>query len=82
MDKVSLQMSHVQHKERFIATFLLHNLIPFMHKNIVSQTEDLEIEMKLESSLIGKTSTWMMHIQLQLDTIIVQLQDIKKWKEF
>ena len=82
MDKVSLQMLHVQHKEWFISTFPLYNLIPFMQQNIVSQIEDLEIEMKLESSLIGKISAWMMQIQSQLANITVQLQDIKKWKEF
>ena len=49
--------------------------------DIVSQEEDLEITMNLESSPIGETSAGMMQIQLQLVNLMVQLQDIKKGKE-
>ena len=49
--------------------------------DIVSQEEDLEITMNLESSPIGETSAGMMQIQLQLVNLMVQLHDIKKGKE-
>ena len=45
------------------------------------QEEALEIEMKLESSLIGETDVGMMQIQSQLDNLTLQLQEIKKSKE-
>ena len=52
MAKVSFQMSEVQHKEWFIATLLPDIWIPLMQQKIVSQTEALELMMKLESSLV------------------------------
>ena len=47
----------------------------------MSQTEALEIAMKLEASLVGDTGSGMMKIQSQLANLIVQLQDIKRGKE-
>ena len=82
MDKVIFQMLDIQHKVWFVATFLLHIWIPLMQQKIVSQIEALEIAMKLESSLIGEINTGMMQIQPQLFNLMVQLQDIKKGKEF
>ena len=52
-------MSYIQHKEWFITAMLPHIQTPLMQQNIVSQTEFLEITMKLESSLIGETSVGM-----------------------
>ena len=56
-------MSHVQHKEWFIAALLPHIQAPLMQQNIVSQTEALEIVMKLESSSIRDDGVGMMQIQ-------------------
>ena len=52
-----------------------------MQQKIVSQTEALEITLKIESSQIKDGGTRMMHIHSQLDNMMVQLQDIKKGKE-
>ena len=73
MDKVSFQMSDVQHKEWFIVSLLLHIWTPLMQQNIVSQITSLEIAMKLEASLVGDTSLGMMQIQSQLANLMVQL---------
>ena len=79
--KVSFQMSDVQHKEWFIAALLPQFWIMFTQQKIVSQTEDMEIEMKLESSPIGEIGAGMMQIQSQLANLTLQLQDIKKGKK-
>ena len=73
MAKVSFLMLDVQHKEWFIVALLLHTQIPLMQQNIVSQTEALEIAMKLESSPIGETGAGMMQIQSLLDNLTLQL---------
>ena len=73
MAKVSFEMLDVQHKEWFISVMLPHIWIALMQHNIMSQKKDLEITMKLESSPIGETSAGMMHIQLQLDNLALQL---------
>ena len=52
-----------------------------MQHNIVSQIEDMEIAMKLESSVVGDTDLGIMQIRSQLDNLIVQLQDIKRGKK-
>ena len=81
MAKVSFQMSDVQHKEWFIATLLPHIQTLLMQHKLVLRIEALEIEMKLEASLVGDTRLRMMKIHLHLDNITVQLQDIKRGKE-
>ena len=73
MAKVSFQMSNVQHKEWFIAALLPHIQTPFMQQNIVSYIEALEIEMKLEASIVGDTNSGIMQIQLQLANLMMQL---------
>ena len=60
MDKVSFQMSDVQQKKWFIAVLLPHIWILLMQQNILSQTEALEITMKLECSPIGEIGARMM----------------------
>ena len=47
MAKVSFQMSNVQHKEWFIAALLEHIRGLLMQQKIESQTEALELAMKL-----------------------------------
>ena len=64
MTKVSFHMSDVQHKEWFIVALLPHIRAPLMQPNIVSQTEVLELSMKLESSSIRDGGVGMMQIHL------------------
>ena len=52
-----------------------------MQQNIVTQSEALEIAMKLEASPIGESTVGMNKIQVQLVNLTLQLQDIKKGKE-
>ena len=82
MAKVSFQMSDVQHKEWFIATLLPHIQTLLMQQKLVLHTVDFEIAMKLESSWVRDTGSGMMQIQSQLANLMVNLQDIKRGKEF
>ena len=52
-----------------------------MQQNIATQTEALELAMKLEASPIGDGATGMIQIQSQLANLTIQLQDIKRGKE-
>ena len=74
-------MSDVQHKEWFIAALVSRIRQSLMQQNIATQSEALEIMMKLEASPIGETAGGMNQIQAQLATLTLQLQDIKKEKE-
>ena len=76
MAKVSFQMLDVQHKEWFIAALLPHIPGPLMQQNIESQTEALELEMKLEALPNGDGAAGMVQIQSQLDNLMIQIQDI------
>ena len=53
-----------------------------MQQKIATQSEALEITMKLEASPIGETAVEMNQIQEQLANLTLQLQDIKKDKEY
>jgi hypothetical protein len=46
----------------------------------VSQPEALEIAMKLESSPVGD-SGGMAQVQMQLDSLMIQLEELTKGKE-
>ena len=48
----------------------------------MTQSKDLETTMKLEASLVGETMVKMNQIQAQLANLNLQLQDIKKSKEY
>ena len=74
-------MSDVQHKEWFIISSVPHIRQTLMQQKIMTQSEDLEIMMKLEASPIGETTVGMNHIQAQLENLTLQLQDIRKEKE-
>ena len=52
-----------------------------MQRNIESQTEALELAMKMEASPIADGAACMVQIQSQLANLTLQLQDIKKGKE-
>ena len=56
-------MSNVQHKEWFIAVLLPHIRGSLMQQKIESQTEALELAMKLEASPIGDGTAGMVQIQ-------------------
>ena len=71
MAKVSFQMSDVQHKEWFIAALLPHIRGLLMQQKIESQTEVLELKVKLKASLIGNGATRMVQIQLLLDNLTI-----------
>ena len=75
-------MSNVQNKEWFIAALVPHIRQPLMQQKILMQSEALEIAMKLEASPVGETTVGMNQIQAQLANLTLQLQDIKKAKEY
>ena len=52
-----------------------------MQHKIESQTEELELTMKLEALPIGDGVEGMVQIQLQLANLTIQHQYIKKGKE-
>ena len=66
-------MSDVQHKEWFITALVPHIRQPLMKQNIVTQSEALEITMKLEASPIGEITVGMNRIQAQLANMMLQL---------
>ena len=74
-------MSDVQHKEWFITALVPHIRKPLMQHKIATQSEALEIAMKLEASPVGENVVGMNQIQTQLTNLMLQLQDIKKGKE-
>ena len=53
MERVSFEMRDIQHKEWFIMVLLSHIRLSLMEQNIVTQSEALEIAMKLEASPVG-----------------------------
>ena len=59
MAEVSFHMSDVQHKEWSIFTMFLHIHVPMMQQNIESQSESLELAMKLVVSSVGETGVGM-----------------------
>ena len=73
-------MYDVQNKKWFIASLLPHIWGPLMQQKIESQTEALELAMKLEASPIAYGAARMVQIQSQLANLTLQLQDIKKGK--
>ena len=62
MTWVNFDMSDVQHKEWFIVALVPHIRHPLMKQKIATQTEALEIAMKLEASLVGETVVGMNQI--------------------
>ena len=66
-------MSDVQKKEWFITTLVSHIRQMLMQKKIVTQSEALEIAMKLEASPIGESAVGTDQIQAQLTNLMLQL---------
>ena len=52
-----------------------------MQQKVTSQSEALEIVMKLEASPIAETSPGMVQVQNQLSNLTLQLQDMQKGKQ-
>ena len=80
MARVSFEMSDVQHKEWFIVALVSHFQKPLMQQKIATQSEALEIVMKLKDSPVGENVVGMNKIQAQLENLTLWLQDIKKDK--
>ena len=74
-------MGDIHHKEWFITALLTHIILPLMQQNNMTQSEVIDIAMKLEASLVGENAIGMNQIQMQLANSMLQLQDIKKGKE-
>jgi hypothetical protein len=66
---LSFQIPDEQNKEWFIVALLPHIKIPLMQQNIASQSELLEITMKLESSPMGESISSMSQILSQLTNL-------------
>ena len=81
MARVSFDMSDIQHKEWFIVELVPHIRHPFMQQKIVTQSEALEIAMKLEASPVGENATSRNQIETQPMNLTLQLQDMKKGKQ-
>ena len=58
-----------------------HINMPLMQQKFLTQSEALEIAMKLQASPVSETGVGMNQIQSQLANMTIQLQDIKKGKE-
>ena len=71
MAKVSFGMSDIQHKEWFITVLVPHIRMPLMQQKIATQSEALEIAMKLEASHVDETGVGMNQIQSQLAKLMI-----------
>ena len=80
--RVIFKMRKVQHKEWFITALVPHIKQLLMQQKIVTWSEALEIAMKLEALPIGETAVGMNQIQAQVANMTLQLQYIKKGKEY
>ena len=59
MARVSFEMNDIQHKEWFIATLRSHIRLPLMQQKILTQSEAMEIAMKLKASPVGENVVGM-----------------------
>ena len=66
MERISFDMSDIQHKKLFITTLLSHIRLLLMQQKIVTQSKALEITMKLEASPVGENVVGINQIQTQL----------------
>jgi len=62
-DQFTFQILDEQHREWFIVGLLSHIRCPLTQHKIVSQSEALEISMKLEASSVGKNGAGMVQVQ-------------------
>jgi hypothetical protein len=80
MGRLTFQIPNQQHREWFIAGLLPHIHSPLIQQKVTSQSEALEIAMKLEASLV-RDNNGMAQIQNQLVALTIQLEEITKGKE-
>jgi hypothetical protein len=78
--RLTLKIPYEQNTELFIIVLLPHIRVPLMQQKIASQSEALEISMKLESTPMGESSSCMSKILNQLTNLSLQVEDIKKDK--
>jgi hypothetical protein len=78
--RLTFKIPDEQNKEWFIVALLPHIRVPLMQQKIASQSEALEIAMKLESTPMGESSSGMSQILSQLTSLSLQVEDIKKDK--
>jgi hypothetical protein len=68
---LDFQIPDEKNREWFIVGFCLAYTLPFDTQNIASQSEALEISMRLEASLVGKNGARMAQVQSQLVTLTI-----------
>ena len=69
MEIFIFEMRDIQHKEWFIAALVPDIRLSLMQQTIATQSEALEIAMKLEASPVGKNVVSMNQIQKKLANI-------------
>jgi len=80
MGRIACQIPDKQHREWVIVGLLPHICGPQIQQKFASQSEALEITMKLEASLVGDNGG-MVQLQTQLDALTYKLEKITKRKE-
>jgi hypothetical protein len=54
-DQLAFQIPDEQHREWFIASLFPHIFFPLLQQKITSQSEAIDIDMRLEAALVGET---------------------------
>jgi hypothetical protein len=78
--QLTFQILDEQNKEWFIFSLLPHIRVPLMQQNISSQSEALEITIKLESTPMGESNSGMSEILSQLTSLSLWVKDTNKDK--
>jgi len=81
LGQVNFAFPAQQHQEWFIVALLPHIWLPLMQQKVTSQSEALEIAMRLEASSMSKSALGMDQLQKQLVNITLELQSWKKGKD-
>ena len=81
LGQVNFAFPAQQHQEWFIVVLLPRIWLPLMQQKVTSQSEALEIVMRLEASPMTKTTLGMDQIQQKLVNFTLELQSLRKGKE-
>ena len=81
LGQVNFEFPPQQHQEWFVIALLPHIRLPLMQQKVTSQSEALEIVMKLEASSLSDSTMGIDQLQKQLVNITLKLQSFKKGKE-
>ena len=81
LGQINFEFLVQQHQEWFIPALLPHIRFPLMQQKVTSQSEALEIAMRLEASKMSDSTLGMDQLQNQLVNITLELQSLKKGKE-